>query len=141
MNTPSRLSRSVLALFAGLALAYPGGAEEPPRSPRFDQACGGDIAAFCANVTPGDGRLESCLYAHSDLLSDECYDATSAVAERLEGLFDNIAMFHEACIADIQTYCAGTEAGGGRIIKCLRSNDRSITAGCAAAMPPERAAN
>ncbi|HVP62983.1 MAG TPA: cysteine rich repeat-containing protein [Myxococcaceae bacterium] len=36
------------------------------------EACQGDVAAFCANVTPGAGRIAACLREHASELSDTC---------------------------------------------------------------------
>ena len=36
------------------------------------QACGSDIQNFCSGVTPGGGRIASCLRPHLRELSPEC---------------------------------------------------------------------
>ncbi len=36
------------------------------------EACQGDVAAFCANVKPGGGRIAACLKEHASELSDAC---------------------------------------------------------------------
>ena len=41
--------------------------------------CKAEIETYCKDVTPGQGRMLACLYAHSDKLSGKCeyalYDA------------------------------------------------------------------
>ena len=39
------------------------------------QACSVEIQNYCADVTPGDGRLRSCLASHRDQLTQACRDA------------------------------------------------------------------
>jgi hypothetical protein len=34
--------------------------------------CNSELAQYCAEVTPGEGRLLACLYAHEDKLSGQC---------------------------------------------------------------------
>ena len=46
----------------------------------------------------------------------------------------------KACMADIQSLCAGIEAGGGRIGQCLREHRDQLSEGCKAAIEQARAA-
>lgn len=122
-------------------VSYVSAQENPPEEAatkvptRFDQACDADINKYCAKVQPGDGRIASCLYAHTDLLEDACFDATSQIGVILEGVFDGIESFYAACQADLSEFCPGIEAGSGGQIACLQENLMKISAGCAAAMP------
>jgi len=45
------------------------------------EACRNDIARFCADVKPGDGRIRECLKAHVTNLSDGCKAATKEARE------------------------------------------------------------
>jgi hypothetical protein len=38
------------------------------------------------------------------------------------------------CKADVERLCAGTEPGGGRIIKCLKEHKEEMSVGCAQAL-------
>jgi hypothetical protein len=38
------------------------------------------------------------------------------------------------CMSDIERLCKGIEPGGGRILKCLKSNKKEMTVGCAQAL-------
>ena len=44
---------------------------------RLEGACGEDIEQFCSDVTPGGGRMASCMDAYSDQLSRSCSVALS----------------------------------------------------------------
>ncbi|MEL6487913.1 MAG: cysteine rich repeat-containing protein, partial [Pseudomonadota bacterium] len=67
----------------------------------FGKVCGADIADFCSEVLPGSGRLQSCLYAHQDLISDECFAANEQTGVMLETVFDGYYAFLEVCNADL----------------------------------------
>jgi hypothetical protein len=40
----------------------------------------------------------------------------------------------QTCRSDIQSYCAGVEAGEGRILDCLEQHSGEISAGCSQAL-------
>ncbi len=40
------------------------------------ESCAKDLEVYCSQVTPGDGRISACIYAHEDKVSDECDAAT-----------------------------------------------------------------
>jgi hypothetical protein len=44
----------------------------PPPGPRLSEVCGRELAHFCANVPPGQGRKLECLQAHHRKLSRPC---------------------------------------------------------------------
>jgi hypothetical protein len=100
----------------------------------FDEACNIDIEKYCSKVQAGDGRIASCLYAHTDLLEDTCYDATGQIGAILEGVFDGIEAFYAACQVDLGKFCPGVVSGGGQA-PCLKSHLADISAGCAVALP------
>jgi Golgi apparatus protein 1 len=101
---------------------------------RFDQACNTDIEKYCSKVQPGDGRIATCLYAHTDLLEDTCFDATGQIGAILEKVFDGIESFYAACQADLGQFCPGVESGGGQV-PCLKEHLAEISAGCAVSLP------
>ncbi|MEO0882675.1 MAG: cysteine rich repeat-containing protein [Pseudomonadota bacterium] len=108
------------------------------------ESCESDIAAYCSAVTLEDGRLGSCLYAHTDSLTDDCYAATEGTSTILETFFDRLTSVHEVCAVDIQEHCAGIIEGGGRIMVCLSAKNEEIDPACnqgisllSAALAPE----
>lgn len=54
-----------------------------------------------------------------------------AQAKAQEGEMGDLRTY---CKADIERLCAGIEPGGGRIIKCLKANKKSMSVGCAMAL-------
>jgi hypothetical protein len=67
------LLRALLAAGA-VALAAPAFAQnpQPTEGQKVLQACGSDIQNFCSGVTPGGGRIVSCLRPHMRQLSPQC---------------------------------------------------------------------
>lgn len=94
------------------------------------ESCSADIDEVCADVTPGDGRILACLYAHSDTISDACFAATDEQARLIERFFDGLADVSAACAGELQEHCADTQAGQGRKFQCLRDLGDQLSAGC-----------
>ena len=94
------------------------------------ESCSKDIEIYCSQVTPGDGRLSACIYAHEDKVSDECDAATENLSTLLDWFLETVRYTLDQCADDIQTYCAGTEFGGGRILSCLANKTSQIADGC-----------
>ena len=58
---------------------------------RIEGACGEDIERFCSDVTPGGGRMASCMDAYSDQLSRSCQSALHRAVNRVQQAVENIA--------------------------------------------------
>ena len=43
------------------------------------------------------------------------------------------------CKSDIQRLCKGVAPGGGRILECLKKNEKNMTVGCAQALQQMKA--
>lgn len=52
--------------------------------------CKAEIDTYCSKVTPGQGRVLACLYAHGDKLSAKCeyalYDAAAQLQRAVAAL-------------------------------------------------------
>jgi len=94
------------------------------------EACETEIAAHCADVTPGQGRILSCMYAYEDKLSDGCLASIVDLADAIDYLFASAREAIAICAPDIEENCSGVEFGGGRILSCLKENEASISAKC-----------
>jgi hypothetical protein len=72
----STMVNKVLAISAGLLLAAPGAiAQMRPAAMTAARACKPDIAQFCGNVPPGQGRIKACMKEHLPELSEPCKEA------------------------------------------------------------------
>ena len=68
--------KHVLTIEAILLLSISGAmAQMGPGAREAARACRPDIAQFCGNVAPGQGRIKACMKAHIRELSEPCKDA------------------------------------------------------------------
>jgi hypothetical protein len=96
--------------------------------------CNSELAQYCAEVTPGDGRLLACLYAHGDKLSGQCEHAVYDAAARLERAISAITYVASECRSALETHCTGVEVGNGRVAQCLKDHAAELSAGCSQAL-------
>jgi cysteine rich repeat protein len=67
------LNRKVLAAGAVLLLSASSAmAQMRPGAQAVLQACKPDIARFCSQVPPGQGRIKACMKEHLQELSEPC---------------------------------------------------------------------
>ncbi len=95
------------------------------------EACEEEIEVLCEKVSPGNGRVISCLYAHENYLNEPCAMAIVDMGDLLDYVFETVRSTVEVCAADIESKCAGMQFGEGRIISCLRDNSADIAPECA----------
>lgn len=93
-------------------------------------ACQPEIDAYCSQVTPGEGRLLACFYAHEDKLSGRCQYALYEGAAQLEQFAAAVTHLAVECIDDLETYCAEVELGEGRVATCLLEHKAEVSQAC-----------
>lgn len=96
--------------------------------------CESELTGYCSQVTPGEGRILACLYAHEDKLSGRCEYALYDAAAQLERFIGALTYLANECDQDLDTHCAAVEEGEGRLAKCLLDNKSELQARCAAAI-------
>ena len=94
------------------------------------ESCQTDLAQYCSQVTPGNGRLLHCMAAHADKISGQCEYAFYQAASLLEALAVAVNYFAQECKADIETHCSDVVAGDGRILACLGENVEAVNSNC-----------
>jgi len=92
--------------------------------------CKKELAAYCKDVTPGEGRVLACLYAHEDKLSGRCDYALYDAAAQLDRAVNALAYVAEECGDDMDKYCAEVPTGEGRLLDCLEKNEKNINSRC-----------
>jgi len=92
--------------------------------------CKAELEKYCSKVTPGEGRVLACLYAHGDKLSGRCEYALYDAAVQLERSVAALSYAMNECSADLKKYCAGVQAGEGRLLECLQKNDAQVSNRC-----------
>ena len=92
--------------------------------------CMVEIEKYCAQVTPGEGRVLACLYAHGDKLSAKCEFALYDAAVQLERAVASLTYVANECDEDLDKYCASIEPGEGRLLECIEKNDKKVSKRC-----------
>jgi Cysteine rich repeat len=98
------------------------------------EGCNSELTQYCAEVTPGEGRLLSCLYAYEDKLSGQCEHALYDAAARLERAIGTITYVANECRTELETHCTGVEVGEGRVAQCLKDHAAELSPGCSQAL-------
>ena len=124
------LLRNRIALAAVLVLAGTIFTAQPGHAQGVLENCEEEIKALCSTVSPGDGRLISCMYAHENYLNEKCANSIADFGDILDFVFSTIRGAMETCIGDIEKHCADTEFGGGRMMSCLSEKAADITPEC-----------
>jgi SET domain-containing protein len=85
--------------------------------------CAEDAAKLCKDVKPGGGRLAKCLKEHEKDLSPQCKESMEAARAKAKEA-------HETCTDDVQKLCKDVKPGAGRIVQCLRENEKQLSPEC-----------
>ena len=117
---------------AGLAAAFVAIVGAPGARADLAGACASELSSYCSTVTPGDGRIAACMFAHADKISDGCFAAIEDQLLQIDFVLARLRYAVETCAPDIQARCGDAAAGGGRILGCLIDNRASLSAECGA---------
>jgi len=98
------------------------------------KGCEKELSTYCKDVTPGEGRILACLYAHADKVSSRCEYAVYDAAAQLERAVSALTYVANECDEDIDTVCGKVEQGEGRILTCLKKNEDKVSKRCNQAM-------
>ena len=122
-------SMAVMITFAGNAGALDALVESVVKG------CDKELTSYCKDVTPGEGRILACLYAHGDKISGRCEYALYDAAAQLERFVASLSYVVNECEDDLKQYCASVQAGEGRLAECLLvKNKDKISKRCTQAM-------
>ena len=127
MNTFSLSPRLVAAAIMAMTIAL---APATGAAQGIYEACMPTVTKFCSEVTPGNGRMMSCLYAFEDQVSEDCDIAISETADILDLIFDRLRYIKQQCSADIGQFCSEVELGHGQVFTCLHEAKASLSNGC-----------
>lgn len=90
---------------------------------RVEDACGNDIERFCSEVTPGGGRIASCVQAYTDQLSRRCQFTLRRAVNRVQQAVENIA---DTCMTAVQQQCGDTD----NVRNCVQQKRSSLPQSC-----------
>jgi hypothetical protein len=123
------LSFSLAVFFVGNVFA----AEKGPVETVLD-GCKKELETYCKDVTPGEGRLLACLYAHEDKLSGRCEYALYDAATQLEQAVAALKYAATECKDDLKAYCSSVKPGQGRLANCIEKHKDKISERCKQAL-------
>jgi Cysteine rich repeat len=98
------------------------------------KGCDKELKTYCKDVTPGEGRVLACLYAHEDKLSGQCEYALYDAAVQLERVINALAYAANECRDDLAKFCSDIKPGEGRLLQCIDKNDAKIGKRCKQAL-------
>jgi hypothetical protein len=120
-----RRVRLVAFVAAGLGLGLAVGPAPAPAQ-ETGNACTKDIERLCPDMKPGR-RLQKCIQEKQPEFSPECKSLMEERENRRK-------LFQESCADDIRTFCSNTQAGQGRIRRCLLGRGDQVSPECRSAM-------
>jgi hypothetical protein len=85
--------------------------------------CAEDAAKLCKGVQQGEGRIARCMKEHEAELSPACKQNIAKAKERVKEAA-------AACKADAEKVCKDVKPGGGRILRCLKQHEDSLSSEC-----------
>jgi hypothetical protein len=88
-----------------------------------ENPCKKDIAKFCKNIEPGEGRILRCL-----TLSEE--DLTPVCRKQIDRTKMAVDEVQNVCADDYAIFCSSVLPGQGRSLACLEKNKKLLTPKC-----------
>jgi len=128
-----RRLKCMLVLMGVLLLATSAFAEADPVS-TVTEGCKKEIDTYCKMVTPGEGRILACLYAHSEKLSNRCEYALYDAAAQLERAVAAMTYIANECDDDLEKFCYLVQPGEVRLLQCLEKNKKKVSDRCKSAL-------
>lgn len=94
-------------------------------SAQYANPCESDIARFCGNISPGQGRIAECLGRNEAQLSPACR------TRHLDKLAEALKKTSLACESNSAQYCGiERQKQGIELLSCLRLNMPSLSPEC-----------
>ncbi len=85
--------------------------------------CADEIALFCKDVKPGEGRLTRCLNEHAE-------EASAACRKKMAEVKRIVDEAQQACAGDVRKFCKDLQPGGGRLAKCMKEHKAELSPAC-----------
>uniref|UniRef100_A0A7R9V0N1 Golgi apparatus protein 1 n=1 Tax=Chlamydomonas euryale TaxID=1486919 RepID=A0A7R9V0N1_9CHLO len=86
------------------------------------EACRNDVAQFCQDVEPGDGRVHKCLRGAMGQLSPRCRKEEQKLQAKEMRDVRLRPKLNRACSEEKAVYCKDVKPGRARVVQCLMEN-------------------
>jgi hypothetical protein len=119
------MSRAFLLSATLLFMAVSSPAYAEPQGGHGKKDCKADVARFCPEVKPGEGRLLACLKAHQAQLQPACQAKLPQ--------WEKVQQMKQTCRTDREKFCA--QAGRGKETRaCMKKNHDLLSEACRGAI-------
>lgn len=119
-----------IMVLAGLLMVVAGASAQEEIVQSVVEACEAELESYCSQVTPGDGRILACFFAHGDKLSPRCEYGLYKAGAELEEFAAAVTHVATACYDDLVEHCGEVEMGEGRVGSCLLENEAKVSDTC-----------
>eukprot|EP00242_Pyramimonas_sp_CCMP2087_P000757 CAMPEP_0198232122 /NCGR_PEP_ID=MMETSP1445-20131203/115560_1 /TAXON_ID=36898 /ORGANISM="Pyramimonas sp., Strain CCMP2087" /LENGTH=884 /DNA_ID=CAMNT_0043912773 /DNA_START=630 /DNA_END=3284 /DNA_ORIENTATION=- len=85
------------------------------------EACADDVNQFCADISPGGGKVHDCLSSHKEELSPKCKELEEKF-NQIQASDVRLRPGFKACSEEMAVYCKTIKPGKGRMFRCLQNN-------------------
>ncbi len=142
----SRFSHAFILLFTALCLSLSAFAQETakPLAEKLKQGrvtitstvkgCDQDIREHCPGLGKKSGKIFMCLAAYEDQLTPQCKQGVLEARLAIQTGRAAIEYSVSACEADADSFCLDVQPGEGRMLKCLKANEASLSEACTTAL-------
>jgi Cysteine rich repeat len=97
-------------------------------------SCGKDIDANCFGVNLDPVRLKECLARNQDVVSSQCKADYVRAFDAIQKRVAARAAVYKMCERDKQKLCQDAQNGAGRVVECLLTKSRGVSAKCSQAI-------
>ncbi|THD70819.1 MAG: hypothetical protein E7813_07345 [Bradyrhizobium sp.] len=94
------------------------------------KSCGADIDANCRGVNLDANRLKDCLYRNQDSMSAQCKTDYIGAFDAIQKRAAAHAAVPKMCEREVSKLCTGLPKGDGKVIGCLVTATRGVSARC-----------
>jgi hypothetical protein len=98
------------------------------------KGCDEDAKKLCPGLEANSQKGFMCMMAYEDNLSEKCKLGIAEAAMAIKMGAAAIDYSVRACEADADKYCLDVQPGEGKIVGCLKKNEKKLTKECISAL-------
>jgi len=98
------------------------------------KGCDADEKKYCSGLESGSQKSFMCMMAYEDKLSSQCKLGIQEAAMALKMSAMAIDYAVKDCEADADKFCLKVQPGEGKMIGCLKKNEKKVSKQCVATL-------